>query len=262
LIRSLLISCKLLTIAALFLFALPFRTQASQYALAYSSQANRGAANLLGSTSVLTANAYVFTSAAGTISQNPAGISHVCYWLDRAATGTSDHCEAGTPYDFKGTLTCGTATCGGAWNTAAVTDGWHTMTEIVTLTSGATETDTASFRTYNGSQLTVNAAFDDGSMVAGTVVLQSLSAAGTPVTLATMSLATGSAGYKMVLQPDTVYTVALLGTDGSQLASFPFALPSFLKVDPAALRGATLGLVFRAADHTVKQVTPQISFSF
>src|SRR5579872_4271828 len=97
LIRSLLISCKFLTLAALFMFALPFRTQASQYALAFSSQANRGAANFLGSASVLTANAYAFTSSASVISQNPPAISHVCYWLDRAATGTADHCEGATP---------------------------------------------------------------------------------------------------------------------------------------------------------------------
>lgn len=260
--RSLLISCKLLIIAALFLFAMPFRAQASQYALAFSSQANRSAANFLASTSVLTANAYVFTSASGTINQNPTGISRVCYWLDRAATGTADHCEGGTPYDFKGTFTCGTVTCGGPWNTAAVTDGWHTMIEIVTLATGATETNAASFRTYNGSQLSISAKYDDGSAVAGTLVLQSMSTGGSPVTIASMPLATGSANYNLVLQCDTIYNVVILRADGSQLASFPFALLSVLKVDPASLRTAALDLVFHLSDQSIKQVTPQVSFSF
>ena len=260
--RSLRFSCKLLIIAALFLFALPFRAQASQYALAFSNQANRSAANFLGSTSVLTANAYVFTSASGTLNQNPIGISRVCYWFDRAATGTADHCEGGTPYDFKGTFACGTATCGGPWNTAAVSNGWHTMTEIVTLATGATETDAASFRTYNGSQLSISAKFDDGSAVTGTLVLQSMSTGGSPVTIASMPLATGSANYNLVLQCDTIYTVVILRADGSQLASFPFALLSILKVDPASLRTAALDLVFHLSDQSIKQVTPQVSFSF
>jgi hypothetical protein len=261
--RSLKLSCKFLTFAALFLFALPFRAQASQYALAFSGQANRGAANFLGSTSVLTGNAYVFTSSAGTINQNPIGIAHVCYWLDRAATGAADHCEGGTPYDLKGTVSCGTATCGGPWNTTAVTDGWHTMSELVTLTTGATEADTVSFRTYNGSQLSVNAAFDDGSAVTGTLLLQSFStASSSPVTIASMPLATGAATYKLVLQPDTIYTVVILRADGSQLASFPFALLSVLKVDPACLRSAALNLVFRLADQSIKQVVPQVTFCF
>src|ERR1700675_3794443 len=87
---------KLFALPILLLALLPFHAQAApQYALAVSSQANRGAPSFLGSTSVLTGNVYVFTSLASAINANPTGIKSVCYWLDRAATGTSDHCGGG-----------------------------------------------------------------------------------------------------------------------------------------------------------------------
>lgn len=99
----------LLALPILFLAMPSFRAQAApRYALAVSSQANHSASSFLGSASVLTGNVYVFTSLASVINVNPTGIAHVCYWLDRAAMGTSDHCEAATPYDLKGSFTCAT----------------------------------------------------------------------------------------------------------------------------------------------------------
>ena len=256
---------KFLALSALLLQTLPLRAQTPQYALAVSAQPNHSAATFLSSTSVLTGNAYVFTSPASAINANPAGIAHVCYWLDRAATGTADHCEFATPYDFKGTFACTNAAgnCGAAWNTTTLPDGWHTLTQVVTLSSGATEVDATPFRIYNGSLLSLSAAYDDGSAVSGTVVLQSLSSASSaPATMATVPLATGAASHKLVLQTDTIYIVAVLRTDGTELAAFPFALPSVLKVDPASLRSAAISVVFRLADQSLKQATPQVTFAF
>jgi hypothetical protein len=255
---------KLLLIASLFLATQPLRAQTPHYALAVSAQADRSPASFLASASVLTGNAFVFTSSASALNANPAGIAHVCYWLDRAATGTSDHCEFATPYDLKGTFACTHAAgnCGGPWNTTVLPDGWHTLTQVVTLSAGGTEVDATPFRIYNGSQLSLGAAYDDGSALTGTVVLQSLGASNALTTIATMPLATGIASYKLVLQQDKIYTVAVLQSDGTVLASFPFALPSVLKVDPAALRSAALNLVFRRSDQTLKQATPQVSFAF
>jgi hypothetical protein len=247
----------------LFLTVLPLRAQTPKYALVISSQASRSAPSFLGSASVLTGNAYVFTSLASVVNANPAGIAQACYWLDRAATGTPDHCESGTPYDFKGSFTCagGTGTCGGPWNTSVLPDGWHTLTQVLKLTAGGTEVDSANFRLYNGSLLSVGATYDDGSAVAGTVLLQSV---GTTVTttIASLPLAAGSVSYKLVLQANMIYNFAVLRTDGTVLASFPFALPSILKVDPAALRTAVINLVFRRADQTLARVTPLVSFVF
>jgi hypothetical protein len=253
----------LFVLPLLFLTMLPLHAQTPKYALVVSTQASRSAPNFLGSTSVLTGNAYVFTSPASAVNASPAGIVHVCYWLDRSATGTSDHCESGTPYDLKGTFTCatGTGTCAGAWNTSALPDGWHTLTQVVTLSAGGTETDTAKFRLYNGSLLSVGATYDDGSAVAGTVLLQSVGVT-TTTTIASLPLAAGAVSYKLVLQANTIYNFAVLGADGTVLASFPFALPSILKVDPAALRTGVINMVFRRADQTLARVTPLVSFVF
>jgi hypothetical protein len=254
---------KTFVLAVLLFIAPALKAQTPRYALAVSAQANRGAASFLTSASVLTGNVYVFTSAASALNANPVGIARVCYWLDRAATGTPDHCESATPYDLKGTFACANAsTCGGAWNTAAAPDGRHTLTQVVALSAGGSEMDVATFRIYNGSLLSLIAAYDDGSAVAGTVALQSLGASSAPATIATAPLVTGAASYKLVLQLDAVYTVLLIRTDGTVLASFPFALPKILNVDPAALRSAALNLVFRRADLTIKQATPQVTFDF
>lgn len=263
---------KFFVLSAFFLTALPSHArtpsaahpQTPQYALAVSSHADRASASFLASDSVLTGNVYVFSSSASALNANPAGIAHVCYWLDRPATATPDHCENFTPYDLKGTFDCtnDTGTCGGPWNTAALRDGWHTLTQVLALTTGSTEVDIASFRTYNGSLLSLRATYDDGSPVAGTVALQSLSSNTVPLTIATEPLVTGTASYKLVLQLDSLYSVLLMRHDGMVLASFPFVLPSILKVDPAALRSAALILVFRRSDLTLKQATPKVTFDF
>ena len=255
---------KFLALSALLLPALPLRAQTPQYALAVSAQPNRSAATFLSSAAVLTGSAYVFTSPANALNANPARIAHVCYWLDRAATGSADHCEFASPYDLKGTFACANAAgnCGAAWNTTTLPDGWHTLTQVVTLSTGATEVDATPFRIYNGSLLALNATYDDGSAVTGTAVLQSLGTSNSLTTIATLPLATGAASYKLVLQTDTIYTVAVLRTDGTTLAAFPFALPSVLKVDPASLRSAAISVVFRLADQSLKQATPQVTFAF
>jgi len=255
---------KPFVLAVLLSIAPTLHAQTPQYALAVSSQATRASASFLAPDSVLTGNVYVFSSQASVLNANPAGISHVCYWLDRPATGTADHCEGLTPYDLKGTFGCAYAagTCGGAWNTATLPDGRHTLTQVVTPTIGGTEVDTTSFRIYNGSLLSLTAAYDDGSAVSGTVAVQSLSSNKVPVTIATEPLVAGAASYKVVLQLDTLYSVLLMQRDGTVLATFPFALPRVFKMDPAALRGAALTLIFRRSDLTLKQATPQVTFDF
>jgi len=255
---------KPFVLAVLLLIASSLRAQTPQYALAVSSQATRALATFLAPDSVLTGNVYVFSSQASALNANPAGISHVCYWLDRPATGAPDHCESAIPYDFKGTFACANAAgnCGGAWNTATLPDGRHTLTQVVTLGAVSSEVDTASFRIYNGSLLSLSAAFDDGSPVAGTVAVQSLNSNNVAATIATEPLVAGAASYKVVLQLDTLYSVLLMQRDGTVLATFPFALPRVFKMDPAALRGAALALIFRRSDLALKQATPQVTFDF
>jgi len=94
-----------------------------------------------------------------------------------------------------------------------------------------------------------------------TVVLQSVGTTKT-TTIATVPLVAGTASYKVVLGVDTVYNLAVLPGHGIPRASFPFALPSILKGDPATLRSAAINLVFRRADKTLARVTPPVSFAF
>jgi len=52
----------------------------------------------------------------------------------------------------------------------------------------------------------------------------------------------------------------VLPSNAIPLASFPFALPSILKVDSAAQRRDKFG--FPARRPTLAQITPQVSFAF
>jgi hypothetical protein len=121
---------------------------AANYALSVSTNSNRSAAIGLQGAS-LSGNVYIFTSSASNATNfNLSGISTVCFWRDNVAmSGTATHCEARVPYDFAGSNdTLGVAK---AWSTTAVANGTHSITQKVTLSTGATEVDTATFTINN-----------------------------------------------------------------------------------------------------------------
>ena len=84
--------------------------------------------------------AYIFTSP-------ETGVLKVEYWLDNPAhTGTPTRTETTAPYDFVG----GTAAGATAFDTTTLSDGTHTITQVVTrLAGGGTEVDTATFTVAN-----------------------------------------------------------------------------------------------------------------
>ncbi|HEV2005749.1 MAG TPA: hypothetical protein VGQ85_03970, partial [Candidatus Limnocylindrales bacterium] len=113
------------------------------YALSVSAQSNRsGGTGLDGAT--LAGNEYVFTSLAAQLTNfNPTGITQVCFWLDNVAmSGPATHCESAVPYDYVSSASTTTAN---PWNTAAVANGTHTITQLVSLSASGTETETATF---------------------------------------------------------------------------------------------------------------------
>jgi len=130
---------------ALLMILMPYgHAQASPvYSLSVSSNANRSNAVALQG-AILSGSVYVFTSYTVNLQNyNLAGISKVCYWLDNPTmTGRATHCESAVPYDFTGTAGGGTEF---PWGTSGVANGSHAITQLVTLSGGGNEVDSATF---------------------------------------------------------------------------------------------------------------------
>jgi len=90
---------------------------------------------------------YAFTTPASQpTNANPTGITQVNFWLDNPAmTGTPLKTENTVPYDFNST----------GWDTRAVANGGHTITQQVKRSNGTTEVDTAGFTVQNPPQSTL-----------------------------------------------------------------------------------------------------------
>jgi hypothetical protein len=113
----------------------------SGYTLLLSASPSRSAPTALSGAN-LSGSAYIFTSDSSNTA-NPPGIAAVSYWLDDTAmSGAATHVEHFTPFDFVGTADDGTAE---AWVTSSLALGTHTITQLVTPTSGAPESYTATF---------------------------------------------------------------------------------------------------------------------
>ncbi len=172
----------------------------STYQLSASTQSNRNGAIVL-SAATLSGTAYVFTSFAANLTNfNPTGITKVSYWLDNPAmTGTPTHTESFSPYDFAGSL-CNQPTCGAnPWNTTTAADGTHTITQLVNESSGATETETATFSINNSFPLrsvsTNPATVTAGQGSTGSVTLSSVAPSGGAV----VSLSSNNAAAQVPL---------------------------------------------------------------
>jgi hypothetical protein len=108
------------------------------YTLAVSAVNTRASAGAL-SGATLSGSRYVFLTPA-------TGVSKVQFWLDNPnATGTPRHTESGAPWDFAG----GTATTANPFDTRTVGDGTHSITAVVTLSTGSKVTVTNSFIVAN-----------------------------------------------------------------------------------------------------------------
>ena len=124
------------------------------YALSVSGSGNHGnAVALQGGT--ISGAAYIFTSLLSNLQNyDPSGINKVCYWLDNVAmTGTAIHCESLMPYDYVGSVDNTVASLAKPWDTTKVANGNHTITQLVTLSAGGNEVDTAGFTVNNGMTL-------------------------------------------------------------------------------------------------------------
>ncbi|HTY72827.1 MAG TPA: hypothetical protein VMI11_10455 [Actinomycetes bacterium] len=113
------------------------------------------------------------------------GIKSVSYWLDDPTqSGAATHTEGTTPYDFAG----GSPTCANPWDTTKVADGTHTITQVVTPTSGSAQTYTATFTVNN----TTPPSSSTASSSSASTVSSSASTASSSASTASSSASTAS----------------------------------------------------------------------
>ncbi|HEX6206906.1 MAG TPA: kelch repeat-containing protein, partial [Actinomycetota bacterium] len=251
------------------------------YRLLVSPSPDRsGFADLEGQT--LQGNAYVFTGPDD-------GVKKVSFWLDNTAmTGTPTKVENGAPYDFAGTAKNGTAL---PWDTTAVNDGSHTISALIELSAGGSDTVHASFAVANdapqlrfeptslslsGEQgdapnATVQLEVTDGTQTAYDVTsdrpwLTAAPASGTTpsaitVTADTTGLAAGTyngtvtastAGFGSVVLPVTL-TVLAPGTGYRLLSSTTADRNTFADLEGQTLQGNAY--VFTGPDDGVSKVS-------
>lgn len=123
------------------------------YALAFSSNSSRTpAANLNGAT--ISGSIYVYSAVASNImNDTPANVVSVSYWLDDPSMASAPiHTESLMPFDFQGSTGTGSGASAGTalpWNSAAVSNGSHAITQKITMSGGGTEVDTAKFTVAN-----------------------------------------------------------------------------------------------------------------
>ena len=245
-----------------------------------SSSADRSGAVPLDGTTV-SGNMYAFTSPATGV------LKSVFYVDDAAAAGPIFHSESTGPYDLNG----GSPAAAAPYDTHLLSDGTHTVTQVVTTTANTVETDTATFTVNNsvvlppaptGVTATSGNGYVDlgwaasaGSTVGfnvyrGTSAAVSLS--GTPLNGASL-LATSSYHDATVTNGTTYYYVvqsvdnggrhseasAVQGKPVAPPATPPFVLQSSLSPDrsaPTPLDGSTVKgsvYVFTAPETSVKK---------
>jgi acid phosphatase type 7 len=161
--------------AVLAAIAVPAAAQVSgdTYTLLMSSSSNRSNPAPLASKSVA-GKIYVFTTP-------DIGVDWVRFYLDDPnMSGTPRKVERNAPYDFAG----GTVSTANPFDTTSVSDGSHTITAAVVLTTGGTEVVHATFTVANdsgtpGTPDQVHLAWVGGPSTTLTVVWRTLDA-GTP----------------------------------------------------------------------------------
>lgn len=105
----------------------------------------------------------------------------------------------------------------------------------------------------------MGAHWDDGTNVAGTVIVGQMNATGPDTILATRTLSSGWASTTLSLSTSSLYDVTLVGTNGTQLVKFPF---SAAMINPANLQRAAMNLVFRKTDSSLKSAQISVSMAF
>jgi len=110
-----------------------------------------------------------------------------------------------------------------------------------------------------GTNLVIQARWNTGSAVPGTVTLGQANATGPDTVLVTKSLSRGAASFQISLAAASVYDVTLIDSSGTQLVKFPFTTAL---IDPANLEQAGITLVFNSTSKNLKSASVNVALNF
>jgi hypothetical protein len=107
--------------------------------------------------------------------------------------------------------------------------------------------------------LAMTAHWDDGTAVAGAVTFGAVSISGRATVIATKTLSNGRASVDATLAANSLYNVALVDSDGTQLVKIPITTAL---IKPENLDRAEVHLVFRRSNNSVKSADFRVSMKF
>lgn len=107
--------------------------------------------------------------------------------------------------------------------------------------------------------LVMNAHWDDGTNIQGTVTLGQQNASGPDTVIVTQTLSNGVANVSETLGSATMYDVTLLTTAGTQLMRFPITTAM---INPENLQQAEIKLIFRKANNALKSAKVTVAMGF
>ena len=174
----------------------------STYSLQLSTSANRSSPVLLAGQTV-SGNIYVFTSPDTAVAQ-------VAFYLDDQSTPLTT--EKITSYDFAGTASNGTAN---SFNTALLSDGPHTITAMISTSTG-TQTASAAFTVSNATSTTYS--------------LQ-LSTSANRSSAATLAGRTVSGNIYVFISPHTGVSQVAFYLDNPSMSGTPFSTEKLIPYD-------------------------------
>jgi hypothetical protein len=107
--------------------------------------------------------------------------------------------------------------------------------------------------------LVMDAHWDDGTVIQGTVTLGQMNGSGPDTVIFTKSLSNGRTSVSEPLGASTLYDVTLLTAANAQLVKFPITTAM---INPGNLQRAEIDLVFRRADNSLKSAQIKVTMGF
>ena len=111
----------------------------------------------------------------------------------------------------------------------------------------------------SGTNLVMQAHWDNNSAIQGTVTLGLVNSSGPNTVIATNTLSKGSTSITEALAPNSVYNVTLVDSAGVQLIQFPITTAL---INPSNLQSAEIAIVCHTADNSLASAKINVSMTF